>query len=335
MNRSHIRITLAVCVVLLIPVSLYAQAWVSPKGTGSISISYLNNLDNRDYFGHGEPFIDIPPNPMCPSGCRLDNFGELRTQGVYFDFAYSFTDKLGLTVSIPYLAPKYTAPTDLTSAFFAAHAFPDNSIPLDDGKYHGSFADFGFRLRYNVASAPFLITPFIEYNQPSHDYLFYSHAIVGRNVKSFSLGTYVGGTIDRLIPNAYMQGRYSLSFDEKVLDISRKRSIGEFEFGYFIKPEIRAFTILAAQITHGGVDAPYDLGEPDPNNPLFFHHTQITRDNYLNLSLGGQYSINDRVDFFGVVTHMLTARNLHGLDYSLTFGFSWGFGGSPQRPCHC
>ena len=111
--------------------------------------------------------------------------------------------------------------------------------------------------------------------------------------------------------------------------------MGEFEFGYFIKPEIRAFTVLSGQITHGGLNAPYDLGQPIPQNPLFFNHTQITRDNYLNLSLGGQYSINDRVDFFGVVTHMLTARNLHGLAYSLTFGFSWGFGGSPQRPCHC
>src|SRR5262245_44231983 len=125
MKRSHIYITLLLSVIVLIPVSINAQAWVSPKGTGSISISYLNNLDNRDYFGHGEPYIDIPPNPMCPNGCRVDHFGELRTQGVYFDFAYSLTDKLGLTVSIPYLAPKYTAPPDPISAFFAAHAFPD------------------------------------------------------------------------------------------------------------------------------------------------------------------------------------------------------------------
>ncbi len=111
--------------------------------------------------------------------------------------------------------------------------------------------------------------------------------------------------------------------------------MGEVEFGYFIKPEIRAFTILAGQVTHGGLNAPQDLGPPDPNNPLFFHHTQITRDNYLNIGFGGQYSLSNSVDFFGLVTHMITARNLHGLTYGLTFGFSWGFGGNPQRPCHC
>ena len=56
MMRKYFRITLFVSVAIFIPFSLFAQAWVSPKGTGSISISYLNNLDNRDYFGRGEPF---------------------------------------------------------------------------------------------------------------------------------------------------------------------------------------------------------------------------------------------------------------------------------------
>src|SRR5262249_25130521 len=147
-------------------------------------------LDTRDYFGHGEPYIDIPPGaPFCPNGCRLDNFGDLRTQGVYFDFAYSFTDKLAVNVSIPYLAPKYTAPADPTSAFFAAHVLRDGPFPLDDVHYHGSFANFGFRLRYNIMANPFLITPFAEFGQPSHNYPTYSHAIVGRNVRSGGFGT--------------------------------------------------------------------------------------------------------------------------------------------------
>jgi|GEM_PF-1571407 len=334
MKTSLLRTILLLCVILF-PVSILAQAWVSPKGTGSVSISYLNNLDNRDYFGRGEPYIDVPPNPMCPNGCRVNDFGELRTQGVYFDFTYSITDKLGLSASLPYLAPKYKAPTNPTNAFFAAHVFPDGSIPLDDGHYHGSFADVGFRVRYNVATNPFMITPFVEYNQPSHNYLFYSHSIVGADLKTFSLGTYLGSTLDSVLPNAYIQGRYAFRFYEKVLNVSRHSHEGELEFGYFIRPEFRAFTILAAQVTVGGLDAPYDLGPPIPENPLFFHHTQITRDNYLNIGFGGQYSINDRLDFFGLVDHMLDARNLHGLKYGITFGFSWGFGGSPQRPCHC
>ena len=317
------------------------QAWISAKGSGSFSFSYINDFSNKDYFGHGEHYIitpvDVaaPDGTFYPAGTKLDQFGEVRTQGAYFDCAYSFTDNFAVAASIPYLSAKYTVSGDPTNAFFAPHRFPDGSIQLDDGHYHGAFADIGVRLRYNITSHPFFITPFIEYNGPSHDYLFYSHGIVGRHVNSIGIGSYFGSTLENFLPNVYVQGRYGLAFDEKILGISRQRSTMELETGYFFTPEVRGFMILSAQITHGGLNAPYDLGAPVASNPLFFHHTQITRDNFLNIGFGGQYSLNNRVDLFGLVAHMITARNMHGLTYGITFGMSYGFGGSPQRPCHC
>ena len=313
------------------------QAWVPSKHTGSFSISYLNDFSNQDYFGQGQHTlatpVDVigPDGTLYPAGTQLDQFGEVRTQGVFFDFAYSITDKLAISASLPYLAPKYTTPGDVTNAFFAPHRFPDGSIQLDDGKYHGSFADIGVRLRYNVTTHPLMITPFVEYNGPSHDYLYFSHAIVGQHINSAGFGVYAGGTIN----NFYIQGRYGLAFDEKVLGVSKQRSTMELENGYFFTPAIRGFVVLAAQITHGGLNIPEDLGVPVASNPLFFHHSQLTRGNYLNIGFGGQYSLNNRVDLFGVVAHMLDARNMHGLTYGINFGISYGFGGSPQRPCHC
>jgi hypothetical protein len=320
----------------------HCQAWTSSKGTGSFSFSYINDFSNVDYFGHGEHYVitavDVtaPDGSFYPAGTKLDQFGEVRTQGAYFDFAYSFTDKLAVTASIPYFAAKYTISGDPANAFFAPHRFPDGSFQLDDGNYHGSFADIGVRVRYNITSSPLFITPFIEYNGPSHDYLFFSHAIVGRHVNSVGIGSYFGNTLS-FLPNVYLQGRYGLAFDEKILGISRKRSTMELETGYFFTDKARGFMILSAQITHGGVDAPSDprFVPPDASNPFFFHHTQISRDNFLNIGFGGQYSLNNRVDLFGLVAHMITARNLHGLTYGITFGMSYGFGGAAQRPCHC
>jgi len=314
------------------------QAWISPKHTGSFSISYLNDFSNEDYFGRGQHElitpVDVtgPDGTFYPAGTLVDQFGEVRTQGMYFDFAYSITDKLAVTASLPYLAPKYTVSSDPTNAFFAPHRFPDGSIQLDDGHYHGSFADLGLRVRYNVMAHPFLLTPFVEYNGPSHDYLYFSHGIVGQHINSIGFGAYAGGTID----NLYIQGRYGLAFDEKVLNVSKQRSTMELETGYFFTPAVRGFVVLAAQITHGGLDIPDGIpGPPVASNPFFFHHSQLTRGNFLNIGFGGQYSFSDRVDFFGVVAHMLTARNMHALTYGITFGISYGFGGSPQRPCHC
>jgi hypothetical protein len=326
------------------------QAWVASKGTGAFSISYINNLDNKEYFGHGETYIMIPPDPICsgvlgfseqycqqvpPTGLQVSDFGRLRTQGVYFDVAYSVTDKLGLTISIPYLAPKYDAPAEETSTYFSAHHFPDGSVPLDDGRYHGFFQELAFRARYNVAMHPFLITPFVQYNQPSNGYPTFSHAIVGRNVNSIAFGSYFGKTLGGFLSNAYVQGDYAFAFDEKVLDISRHRSQFEGEVGYFITPEVRAFTTFSAQITHGGLDGPQEIGLPFYTNPQFVHHSQITRDNYADIAFGAQYSISNRMDVYGLVQHMIIGRNLHALKYGLTFGMSWGWGGSPQRPCHC
>ena len=322
--------------VLLTSQAFGQGAWVAPKGTGSISISYLNDFSNLDYFGKGEHYIDVPGLG------RATYFGDNRTQGIFFDFSYSFTDKLSLSASIPFLAAKYTAPPldQQVNAIVAPHVFADGSIPLDDGNYHGNFQDLGLRLKYNISSSPLVITPYIEVGLPSNDYPFFSHAIVGSNLRSLGIGLYMGRTLDPFLPNTFLSGRYGYAWDEKVLGISRSRHVGELEAGYFVTSSMTAFMILVGQFTNGGLDGPNDfagpgIGPADTTNPLFFHHTQIARENYLNVGLGGQYSLNERFALFGVVTRMLAARNLHGLTYGVNFGFSWSFGGSPQRPCHC
>lgn len=336
MTTKTIRlVVLLACLLfqLMYSVSGHCQAWVAPKHTGYFASSYLNELSDKTYFSDGKT---SRPNPV--TGVLENNSGEMRTQGVYFDFGYSLTDKFAVTASIPYMAKKYNPPRgqDPFAPYAGRHLFPDGTVPLDDGHYHGSFQDIGLRLRYNLTARPFMITPYVEYNTPSHDYLFFSHATPGNHVKSLGLGVYMGSSLDRILPNAYIQGRYGYTFDEKVLDISRNRHIGDVEFGYFITPSIRAFTILAGEVTEGGLNIPGDIGVPNAaTNPRYFHHTQLARSKYLNLGIGGQYSINERVDFYGLVSHMLTARNLHNVAYGITFGFSWGFGGSPQRPCHC
>lgn len=313
----------------------HCQAWIAPKHTGSFSTSYLNEFSDKTFFGNGDTFRI---NPV--TGVKENNSGELRTQGIYFDFAYSFTDKFAVSASIPYFTKRFTPPRgqDPFAAYAGRHLYPDGTVPLDDGNYHGSFQDIGLRLRYNLTAHPFMITPYVELNTPSHDYLFFSHATVGNHVKSLGLGSYFGGAIDRVLPNAYIQSRFGYTFDQKILDISRNRIIGDVEFGYFFTPSVRAFTILAGEVTKGGLDTPLSPSYGPPNaatNPYYFHHSQISRSNYVNLGVGGQYSINGQVDFYGLFSRTLTARNLHNVAYGITLGFSWGFGGSPQRPCHC
>lgn len=330
MNTKWISLFSVVCFSL--PVSGFAQVFISPKGTGTISITYQNSYVNKHLMGRGENFL-------TPGGVKTSNIGDVRRQATYVDFAYSLTDRLAFSVSLPYIAAKYTAPANPPIAGFGPHFLinPDGtrSYPLDDGNYHGSFQDFDIRVRYNMWTHPLMITPFIEYVTPSNGYMFYSHAIVGNHVRELDIGTYVGSLLDPLLPNTYIQGRYSYGFPQEILGFSRRRHNAEVDVTYFIDPTIRAFGLIVGEVTNGGVNLPNDINPAVPTNPVFFHHAQISRDNILNVGGGLQYSLNNTVDLYGVVTHTITARNMHALDYELTIGMSWGFGGSPQRPCHC
>lgn len=355
------RLSYAVCVSILClvyqfsaPSSGFAQgAWVAPKGTGSIAVTYENNFDDGHSFGNGENY-QIIHNQKITDG------GRVRTQAIFLDLAYSITDRLALTVDVPYMQARYynpkTVPTDPVTGkpyfnAFGPHKLADGSIPIDNEKYHGGFQDLGFRLRYNLATRPFMITPFMQYNVPSHAYPYYSHAVIGNRVAEFQIGSYAGGTLGSFLPNAYVQGGYGLGFPQRIMGISRIHHHFELEGGYFITDRWRAFGILLGQVTDGGLNFVQDpasyggspvypaLGLPGPpynsGNERFNHHLQIQRDSFLDFSLGAQYSLNDRVDLYGVFVRTITNRNLHIQKYGLTFGFAWGFGGSPQRPCHC
>lgn len=315
--------------IILFPIYGSAQATVEPKGSGSITLSYQYSFVDQHLFGTGENYNTV-------NGVKTSDLGTLSSHAIYADFAYSITDKVAFSVSLPFITRKYNAPDHPLAPGFGPHKLADGSIPLDDGNYHGSFQDFGFRVRYSLWTRPLYITPFIEYNTPSNNYMFYSHAIVGNHVHQLNLGTYIAGVLDPVIPNTYVQFRYAVGFPEEIVGVSRTSENAEVELGYFINPTLRAIGIVIGEVTHGGINLPNGPGLPrDTTNPLFFHHAQITRDNLLNVGGGIQYSFNNSIDFYAIGIHTITARNMHALDYEITTGMSWGFGGSPQRPCHC
>jgi len=318
-------------------------AWVEPKGTGSISLSYQNYFVDRHRFAHGEDYVII-------KGQRVSDIGTIRFQTAFLDLGYSVTDNLGLSVSFPFVTAKYTAPLNPLIPGFGPHKLADGTIPIDDGRYHGGAQDFTIRLRYKIAARPLVITPFIQYGFPSTSYQFYSHAVIGNRVSEFEIGSYFGRVLDPFLPNFYVSGAYGVAFPQRILGISKIYHKAEFEGGYFLTERTKVFGILVGQVSDGGLEFEQDLsyqgpapakwpdfGNPpyDASNELFLHHLQIQRDNYLDISGGMSYSLNDSMGIYGVLIHTITARNVHAKKYGVSFGIGWGFGGSPQRPCHC
>jgi hypothetical protein len=334
--------------ILSVPISAFAQAYINPKGSGTFSISYQNAYVKDHLFGKGQ---DVLPDPR--TGELLSALGQVRTQAVFFNVEYSITDKFAVSGGLPYITSKFIADGPVgTIAGPHIYHLPDGDpnpindpivtnpdgtyyIPVDDGEYHGGLQDLSARVRYNILSVPFLVTPFIEYSAPTHDYPFYSHAVIGNRVSEFRIGTYVGGSLQSILPNTTIQARYAFGIPQRILGISRTRHQGEVDVAYSVSDTVTVFGVLLGQVTVGGLDLLEDFRPLRTYNPKFLHHLQIQRDNLLDVGVGGQYSLNDRTALFGVLVHTLTARNMHAFDYVLTFGMSWSFNSTPIRPCNC
>jgi hypothetical protein len=276
--------------------AVYAQAWVPPKGEGSVSILY------QDLF-----VVDH----LRANGTREDR-GQVTSQGLFFDATYGLTDRLAVTIGVPAVRARYTGT--------APHPNPQ-----DNGDAHTGFQDIRLGVRYNVVRGAVTITPFIGTTMPSHAYQTFAHAAYGRQVRELEVGVYVGRIVSPRLPNAFVQTRYSYSFAERIVGVHHDRSTLDVELGYFLSPSLRVFTLGVGQKTHGGIDLP-DAGWralPLEQQP---HHDRIGRTDMFDLGGGLQVSVSPSFDVFGSYMTTMAGRNGHALKRAVTVGVAWSFG---------
>ena len=220
----------------MIPFSLPGQAWLFPKGEGTVTLSYQNTLvqDHVDY--KGQPW---------------SLFGDINSQSITVDTDYSLTNKLAVRVALPYVFGRYDGPSQY------AHSFP-----ADDGKYHSTFQNFTADLRYNVSQRPVVLTPFVRLVVPSHDYQYFAHAAVGRDVREYHIGINVGRRLDPILPKAFVQVQYSYAFVERILNISPNRSNVEAQLGYFLTPRLSLLASTQWYYTYNGIEDHFDIPPP-------------------------------------------------------------------------
>jgi len=274
--------------------SVRAQAWTPAQGEGTVSVQFQ------------DAFIKYHQLPTV----RLDR-GHIRGETLMVDFTYGITDRVAVSVSLPWVASKYNGDRPHQTA-------------IDNGSYNSAFQDFRFDVRYNLSRKGLVFTPFVGTILPTHGYEYFAHSAVGRNVRELQVGANWATLLDPVLPGLFLQGRYSYGFAERILDISHNRSNLDLEVGYFVKPEFRVFAVGAGQLTHGGVDL-YGNSLLTLGPILYRHHDQIARDNILNVGAGAAYDLTESFGVYGSVMHTVAGRNIHALQHSLTLGVSWSF----------
>jgi hypothetical protein len=278
-----------------------AQAYVPAKGEGAVSFLYQNVFVRNHYFG---------PTPV-------DN-GHITSQMMVVDVNYGVTDKLAVSVGIPWIAARYNGTKPHPLAW-------NNSTPtpLDDGTYHSTFQDFRFDVRYNITRRGVALTPFITTTVPSHDYTYFAHAAPGLRLREVQVGASAARLLDNVVPGLFVQGGYSYAVTQKLVDLAHNRSVANLEVGYFVTPRLRLMALTVGQRSHGGIDltstSRVDLG------PLFEHHDQIARVNFVNQGAGVAYSLTEKFDVYGSLLRTFSERNGHAIDHALSLGLSWSY----------
>lgn len=238
-----------------------------------------------------------------------DPDSDIKTKSLLADVTFGVRDNLSITVSLPIVSSK-----------FIGAGTPPHPTELDNGEYHTTATDLRFDVRYNVVNRRgFVVTPFAGTVTPSHEYEYFAHAAPGRRVHELQVGTYVGTTLDDVLPGMFLQGRYSYGIQEQFLDISHNRSMYSLESGYFATPDVRVFGMVSGQVTHGGVNAGPRAGLTPAQ---FLIHDRITRENFLNVGGGIGWAINETVDVFSSFTKQVSALNTHVLDRGILIGAS-------------
>jgi hypothetical protein len=284
-----------------------AQAWVSPKGAGTIS------LMNQRLYNTGHRRI----------GGYLQEVGQSTNMALYIEGEYALTDRLSVSAGLPYVFAKYTAPKP-----------PPSQIPFfpwdECHCWQSDWQDFGFTARYNVFNGAFALTPSVSFGVPSHDYQFRGEAVVGRNLKEVQFSVDVGRRLDSISENLSVQGRYSYAIVERPIDIANNRSNARWEAAYQLTRRLSTYGFISWQHTHGGLT----FGSPLPGAALpfpgevntderKFQHDRIMRDNYSHVGGGASYGFQ-HFDVFGSYTAYVAGTDTHA-GRALTAGISFPF----------
>lgn len=290
-----------------------AQAWLPPKGEGSVSLGY----QNVTFAGHFDS-----------SGQRLP-LGASQAQSALFDFEYGITDKVALDVALPFIATRYTGANPSSAEIRAlfnqllqqTHGAYTHSF-LDNASYHSTFQDFRFNARYKVLSAPIVLTPFITVVIPSHSYAYVGEAAPGRNLREFLIGTNLGRRLNPILPKAYVHFESSYAFVPRTLGVPLNRFNGGITFGYFVRRRLQVRALALYQHTHGGLHFPEQVVTSTPET--FLTHDRLLRQNYWHFGGSASYSLSKSVDLFAGVVSFLSGSDTH-FGTAITVGTSWNF----------
>jgi hypothetical protein len=247
-----------------------AQALVPARGEGTLSLTY----QNYDVAGHFD------------AQGRKNTNGGTQSQALVTEFDYGLTDTIGLFLSLPFIASKYTGPP----SYFVG-PFKTDPGPLDDGAYHSAFQDVRVEVRRLFGAGPVALAPFVDASFPTHNYETAGEAVPGRHRRDIQVGANAEFDLDRISPGSYVNGRYAYGRAERLETFPFTRSNIDVEGGYAATSRIVVRGLMNWQIRHQGPSL--DELAADWEN-----HDRFIAPSYIELGGGVSLSVSSSTDVY-------------------------------------
>ncbi|MBK5299080.1 MAG: hypothetical protein JJE40_18155 [Vicinamibacteria bacterium] len=293
---------------LMAPACAFAQAWPAPDGTGAVTVS-TQVIDNT---GH-----------RMTDGYWLQD-GKSRDVSAMVEFDYALTDRLSISVGLPYVFAKYIGPGPTPAEALGG------GVTVDTCRcWHGAWQDVGATARFTVVDGRVALTPSVSIGAPTHNYEFEGEAVAGYGLTQIRLALDGGVRLDPISPRLAVQARYQYAVVEDVLDVPNNRSNWSTSASYLLSPRLSVRGGASWQRTHGGLRFGSITGVPfsppgEASTPeLFPQHDRLLRDNSWHLGAGTTYAL-PHVDVFVSYVQFMGGTDTHS-GKALTVGTSWVF----------
>ena len=296
--KSH-GLWMTVVIQLASVAPLSAQPWAPPQGEGTVSVTYQN------YYVTGH--FDVAG--------RKNTNGATHAKAMIAELDLGLTDTFALTVSLPFMATKYTGPQEYFVGGIATHPGP-----LDDGEYHAAFQDVRLEARRVCWAGPVAFAPLASVLIPTHDYETRGEAVPGRHRRELQVGVTAGADLNRIIPRTYVHGRYALAAAERLHGFSSIRSIVDVEGGFDVSRLIGLRGLASWQIRHKGPTIA-QLAADD-----WLRHDRFIVSSYFNLGGGVTFSMTRNTELHALWVATVSGKSGAHRARMLAIGTSWSFG---------
>jgi hypothetical protein len=282
------------------PGRVTAQAWVPSRGEGMVTLTYQNYY----ILGHFDRQGRETPN------------GATHSKAFIAEVNYGVTDTIGVTVSLPFIASKYTGPRP--SYFVGAiETFPG---PLDNGAYHGAFQDVRLEVRRAFIMGRVAATPFVGAAFPTHEYATVGEAVPGRHRRELQLGANAGVLLDELVRGTYVHARYTYTTAEREQNLPYRRSNIDVEVGSVATSRVAFRGLASWQLAH---DAP----TVEQLAPIWPIHDRFIVPNHLQAGAGASIELTRSTEVHALWLATISGHGGAHIARTLSAGVTWKFGG--------